>query len=348
MNEKLYFPLTAEFQNDPYDDEEACEASDVTIIRYLDEINSELTVYQNMDGSTMLDFFDEDDNISKKMTSMKWGVCAIEDKPFGFVEIELTEPLTEDELKKLKDWIEGQNSDGLGEGFEQRAIETDYGDMYVSMWQWDGDYEIKTQSEMDEMFNQYSISTIDAQDLRHMKGQEGLVVQGCGGDLNQWIEGINGELSDRGILKDGTKFRNVYSFKSENLTNLVFPFDEKVKLDMGKFAIWRLSTHEQFGGTWLSDYVDNHLGGYLDEKPAEKIKPDCALIGEDGNIFNLMGIASRTLRENGMADEAKEMCDRITHSDSYYSALNIIGEYVNITSTDEDMDDDYDEGIDMC
>ena len=117
MNEKLYFPLTAEFQNDPYDDEEACEASDVTIIRYLDEINSELTVYQNMDGSTMLDFFDEDDNISKKMTSMKWGVCAIEDKPFGFVEIALTEPLTEDELKTLKDWIEGQNSDGLGEGF---------------------------------------------------------------------------------------------------------------------------------------------------------------------------------------------------------------------------------------
>ena len=27
-------------------------------------------------------------------------------------------------------------------------------------------------------------------------------------------------------------------------------------------------------------------------------KPDCPLIGADGNIFNLIGIASRTLRRN--------------------------------------------------
>lgn len=31
------------------------------------------------------------------------------------------------------------------------------------------------------------------------------------------------------------------------------------------------------------------------KETAEKKKPDCKLIGEDGNIFNLMGIASRTL-----------------------------------------------------
>ena len=29
-------------------------------------------------------------------------------------------------------------------------------------------------------------------------------------------------------------------------------------------------------------------------------KPDCPLIGQNGNIFNLAGIASRTLKENGM------------------------------------------------
>ena len=33
---------------------------------------------------------------------------------------------------------------------------------------------------------------------------------------------------------------------------------------------------------------------------ASKEKPKCALIGEDGNIFNLMGKASRTLKRNGM------------------------------------------------
>ena len=68
-----------------------------------------------------------------------------------------------------------------------------------------------------------------------------------------------------------------------------------------------------------------------------KQKPDCELIGQDGNIFNLMGIASRTLRNNGMAEQASEMCTRIRASESYNSALCIIGEYVNITGPNEDM-----------
>lgn len=59
-------------------------------------------------------------------------------------------------------------------------------------------------------------------------------------------------------------------------------------------------------------------------------KPDCKLIGEDGNIFNLMARASRTLRENDLPEEAKEMRERITSSGSYDEALCIIGEYVNI------------------
>ena len=59
-------------------------------------------------------------------------------------------------------------------------------------------------------------------------------------------------------------------------------------------------------------------------------KPDCKLIGEDGNIFNLMARASRTLRGNDLPEEAKEMRERITSSGSYDEALCIIGEYVNI------------------
>ena len=61
-------------------------------------------------------------------------------------------------------------------------------------------------------------------------------------------------------------------------------------------------------------------------------KPKCALIGQDGNIFNLVGIASRTLKQNGMKEEAKEMSNRVFSSHSYDDALNIIGEYVEITN----------------
>lgn len=73
-------------------------------------------------------------------------------------------------------------------------------------------------------------------------------------------------------------------------------------------------------------------------------KPKCALIGEDGNIFNLMGIASRTLRRNGMAEEATEMCNRITSgAKSYEDALLILQDYVEITSKEQIEDVEYEE-----
>ena len=53
----------------------------------------------------------------------------------------------------------------------------------------------------------------------------------------------------------------------------------------------------------------------------DKNKPDCKLIGEDGNIFNLMARAAKTLRENGLSEEAAEMRERITSSGSYDEAL---------------------------
>ena len=43
-----------------------------------------------------------------------------------------------------------------------------------------------------------------------------------------------------------------------------------MKLNLGKLAIWRIKSHEAFGGTWLSDHVPNRLGGFLDETPAQK------------------------------------------------------------------------------
>lgn len=193
-----------------------------------------------------------------------------------------------------------------------------------------------------------SVKQITTDDLRKMKGAEGLILQGCGGSLDEWVDGINDMLTESGILLDGTKFKaeNCRVFENEDLTNLMFPFSENVKLDMGKLAMWRLQTHGNFGGKWLSDYVDNTLGGFLSEEMAEKKKPDCKLLGEDGNVFNLLGIASRTLRSSGLADQAKEMCDRVYSSGSYGEALCIIGDYVNITGED-DYDEDMDDGMEF-
>lgn len=178
------------------------------------------------------------------------------------------------------------------------------------------------------------IAAVTTEELRQMHDREGLILQGCGGNLSEWVTGINEMLTEQKILLDGTKFKQVKSFKHNGLTNLYFPFTEDVHIDTGKLAMWRLTTYEQFGGTWLSDYVPNQLGGFAEVQPVQD-KPDCPLIGQDGNIFNLIGIASRTLREHGLDEQVQEMQERIYQSGSYHSALNILGEYVNITSIDE-------------
>lgn len=54
------------------------------------------------------------------------------------------------------------------------------------------------------------------------------------------------------------------------------------------------------------------------------------LIGEDGNIFNLLSIVSRKLKRNGQRDEAEEMRERVFKSNSYDEALMIISDYVEI------------------
>ena len=195
-----------------------------------------------------------------------------------------------------------------------------------------------------------SVKRIDIKDLLNYEGKEGLILLGCGGDPQEWIDGINELFTKQEILLDDTKFNaeNCAVFDDNGSTCILYPFSEDVNLNVGKLAMWRIGTHSEFGGTWLSDFVDHQFGGFH-AKQQENTKPDCPLIGQDGNIFNLMGIAARTLRENGMAEQAKEMTSRIhAGATNYYDALNIIGEYVNITSVDDmDEDMDEDEGMDM-
>lgn len=110
-----------------------------------------------------------------------------------------------------------------------------------------------------------AINTVTAETLREMKGKEGIIFQGCGGDPQEWLDGINDLLTQAGILQNGSRFQNIESFQNGGLTNLLFPFEDGMSLDLGKLAVWRIQTHEQFGGTWLSDYVSNQLGGFIGE-----------------------------------------------------------------------------------
>ena len=62
-------------------------------------------------------------------------------------------------------------------------------------------------------------------------------------------------------------------------------------------------------------------------------KPKMQLIGQDGNIFAILGRASRLLKSAGQSDKAKEMCGRVMASKSYNAALTIVSEYVETELT---------------
>ena len=69
------------------------------------------------------------------------------------------------------------------------------------------------------------------------------------------------------------------------------------------------------------------------ETPVPK-RPKMKLAGMDGNIFAILGRASKLLQRNGQADQAKEMIRRVQQSENYYKALNIISEYVETELTE--------------
>ena len=173
------------------------------------------------------------------------------------------------------------------------------------------------------------VKQITTDDLRRMRDDEGIILQGCGGDPQEWVDGINGLFTEAGILLNGSTFQaeNVSMFQNSELTCLLFPF-EGVELEVGKLAMWRIQTHGQFGGTWLSDYVPNRLGGFIEDQPTPA-KPSMQLLGHDGNIFAIMGTASGLLRRAGLRDQAAEMIDRVSTCGDYNKALNIISEYVD-------------------
>jgi len=59
-------------------------------------------------------------------------------------------------------------------------------------------------------------------------------------------------------------------------------------------------------------------------------RPRCKLIGEDGNVFGIIGRVAGALRNAGLRDKAKEFTDRAMSSASYDDVLVLCSEYVEV------------------
>ncbi len=91
-----------------------------------------------------------------------------------------------------------------------------------------------------------NIEKVTSEDLRRMENQEGLILQGCGGDLNEWVDGINQMLTANGCLREGTQFQKVSTFDQEGLTCLLFHFTDDVKVNGARLAMKAMLLYRPF------------------------------------------------------------------------------------------------------
>lgn len=115
-----------------------------------DEIVDALNRYTANDENNMAAYYNKDDGVSEKLTSAVWSVELHGDKLFGRIDCSFKEALTTEETEALRDWLTGQCSDGLGEGFEQQPIDTMDGELFVSFWNSGDDYAMMTEDEFED------------------------------------------------------------------------------------------------------------------------------------------------------------------------------------------------------
>ena len=115
-----------------------------------DEIVDALNRYTANDENDMATYYNKDDGVNEKLTSAVWSVELYGSRLFGRIDCGLKETLTAEETEALRDWLTGQCSDSLGEGFEQQPIDTMDGELFVSFWNSGDDYAMMTESEFDE------------------------------------------------------------------------------------------------------------------------------------------------------------------------------------------------------
>ena len=82
----------------------------------------------------------------EKVKSAYPRIETVRNKAYGVMVCDIQKPLNEKEIEILKDYFAGQYSDGWGEGFAQRGIETLCGVLYLDFYS--DDFYIETEDEL--------------------------------------------------------------------------------------------------------------------------------------------------------------------------------------------------------
>lgn len=150
-------------------------------------------------------------------------------------------------------------------------------------------------------------------ELLHEFEGEGLVCLGCGGNLNEWVDGVNNIMLSQNVTSHPKIFGDAIHFEYEGLTNLLFPFPtDSDDFNVSRLAIVRL--HYDWM-KWWSDYKDNTLltETYEDDEDIfddfyyDEDDEDCPLFTPDDDECPECGSNNISL-EPGLPGETMRVC----------------------------------------
>lgn len=147
----FYCPIVGSIRYDEdgyYDD-----TDNATLLEHSDQIE-ELLKREQSPEINMAEYLGDQAELSDRLLFAEWSVEDIGGTLYGRIDCYLTDAMTAEETEKLRSAVIGQNSDGFGEGIEQREIPTEDGGLCVSFWNSGDDYFLRTQDEMDEYLSQ--------------------------------------------------------------------------------------------------------------------------------------------------------------------------------------------------
>ena len=149
---KLHMPLTADaFYYNEYGDmeDESYPLDGRELLSHQSDILAALVKNRMPEEAErgIMHWYGQNDSVDDKVKSVVFTAEERDGQLWGVAECRVVGTLTPEELSTLKEYITGQASDGWGEGFEQREIDIGDGDLYVHLWNWDNNWDIKTEEE---------------------------------------------------------------------------------------------------------------------------------------------------------------------------------------------------------
>lgn len=162
--EYFYCPLVANvYSRDEYGNMEDYpdEYDGSYLAPYEERIRDLIRLEDARDEDNLAAYFDGSNGAVGKLKEVHFSTQNVDGVLYGCIRAELTAPFTAEEEAEFKDWLEGQCSDGYGEGLEQRSIRVEDGDMYVSFWHGGDDWFMLNCDEFDEYLSEQKMGGIE-------------------------------------------------------------------------------------------------------------------------------------------------------------------------------------------